>query len=118
VVGEDMNLALQISIEYFEFIMKATPQDFHTVQISEDKKGFTVYREHKFQLYYTAEDYTEYTRFVLTTFMLLTLLGHRKEFFMFYYINFKLVATVLGKDLSNYWLVVDGNQRHSRFNNW
>jgi hypothetical protein len=42
VVGKDMNLAKQISIEDFGLITKATPLGFHTVQISEDKQGFTV----------------------------------------------------------------------------
>jgi hypothetical protein len=81
VVGGDMNLAKQISVEAFGFITKATPQGFHPVQICEDKQGFTVYREHKFALYYTEEDYPKYTRYVLTTIMFLTLLVHKKEFF-------------------------------------
>jgi hypothetical protein len=29
-----------------------------------------------------------------------------------------LVATVTGKELSNYWLIVEGNQRQPRYNNW
>jgi hypothetical protein len=45
-------------------------------------------------------------------------LGHNKEFFLSDYISFKLVATVAGKDLSNYWLIVEGNQRHPGYNNW
>jgi hypothetical protein len=118
VVGGDMNLAKKIFVENFGFITKATPQDFHTIQISEDKRGFPVYREHEFVLYYTEEDYPKYTRFVLTAFLLLTLMGHEKEFFLSKYISFKLVATVTGKDLSNYWLIVEGNQRHPRYNNW
>jgi hypothetical protein len=40
-----MNLAKQISFENFGFITKATPQGFHTVQISEDKRGAHVYIE-------------------------------------------------------------------------
>jgi hypothetical protein len=34
VVGGDMNLAKQITIEDFGFISKTMPQGFHTVQIS------------------------------------------------------------------------------------
>jgi hypothetical protein len=64
VVGGDMNLAKQISIDDFGFITKATPQGFYTVQISEDKQGFTVNREQKCVLYYAEEDYPKYTRFV------------------------------------------------------
>jgi hypothetical protein len=29
-----------------------------------------------------------------------------------------LVATVTGKDLSNYFLIVEGNQLHLCYNNW
>jgi hypothetical protein len=118
VVGGDVNLAKQISVEHFGFITKATPQGFLTVQISEDKHGFTVYREHNFALYYTEEDYPKYTRFVLKTFMFLTLTGHEKEFFTSDNISFKLVATVTGKDLFNYWLIVEGNQCHPSYNSW
>jgi hypothetical protein len=118
VVGGDMNLANQISVETFGFITKATPQAFHTDQISEDKCRFTVYREHKFALYYTEEYYPKYTRFVLATFMFLTLMGREKDFFTSDYISFMLVARVTGKDLSNYWLIVERNQRQPRYNNW
>jgi hypothetical protein len=81
VVDGDMNLAKQISVDDFGFITEATPQGFYTVQISEDKQVFTVYREHKFALYYTEEDFPKYTRFVLSTFVFLTLLGHKRAFF-------------------------------------
>jgi hypothetical protein len=43
VVGGDANLAKQITFEKFGFILKATPQGFYTVQVSEDKQGFTIY---------------------------------------------------------------------------
>jgi hypothetical protein len=117
VVGGDMNLAKQISVENFGFITKAKSQGFHTVQISEDKRGGPVYREHKFELYFTEEDYPKYIRFVLTSFLFITLMGHKIEFFLSNYISFKLVATVKGKELSNYWIIHEGNQRHPRYNN-
>jgi hypothetical protein len=82
VVGRDMNLAKQISIENFRFITKATPQGFHTAQISEDKRGTPVYREHKFALYFTEEEYPKYTRFVLTTFLFLYAYGTRERVFL------------------------------------
>jgi hypothetical protein len=88
VVGGSMNLAKQISVENFGFISRATPHGSHTVQISEDKQGLVVYREHKFAL---QEDYPKYTRFVLSTFLFLSLLGLEKDFFSSDYICFKLL---------------------------
>jgi hypothetical protein len=62
VVGRSMNLEKLISVENFGFILRATPHGSHTVQISEDKQGLVVYREHECALYYTQEDYPNYTR--------------------------------------------------------
>jgi hypothetical protein len=45
-------------------------------------------------------------------------MGHEKEFFLSNHISFKLVATVVGKDSSKYWLVANKNQRHLHYNNW
>jgi hypothetical protein len=116
-VGEDMNLAKQITVQEFGFISKVSPYGFHTVQTGEDEKGDVVYREHEFTIYYTEEDYPKYTRFVLSTFLFVTLLGHEKKHFESNQISFKLAATVNGLDLSNYWLSI-GNQNHPRRNNW
>jgi hypothetical protein len=80
VVDVDINLTKQILIEDFGFITKATPIGFHTVQISEYKQGFSVYRETKFALYHTEEIYPKYTWFVLTPFHSLHFWDTRKSF--------------------------------------
>jgi hypothetical protein len=112
--GRDMNLAKLITIQDFGFISKVTPHGFHTVQVKELEDGSKEYQELEFTLYDTLEDYPKYNRFVLSTFMFITLLGHEKEYFASGYISFKLVGTEKGKDLSNYWLIVQENQRHPR----
>jgi hypothetical protein len=117
-IGRDMNLAKQITAAEFGFISKVTPNGFHTVQTFIDKFENQVYQEHEFELYNTLEDYPKYNRFVLGTFLFFTLLGYKKEYFASGHISFKLKDTVLGKDLSNYWLVINKNQRHPCYNNW
>jgi hypothetical protein len=80
-VGEDLSLVKQITINEFGCISKVTPYGFHTVQTGENRQGEIVYREHEFTLFYTEEDYPKYTRFVLSTFMFVTHLGHEKMYF-------------------------------------
>jgi hypothetical protein len=117
-IGKDMNLAKLITVVEFGFISKVTPNGFHTVQTCKDDQGKPIYREQEFELYNTLEDYPKYNRFVLSTFLWITLLGHKKGYFSSGHISFKLQETNLDKDLSNYWLVLQGNQRHPRYNNW
>jgi hypothetical protein len=113
-----MNLAKLIAVLEFGFITKVTPNGFHTVQTTTDIQGEQIYWDRKFVLYNTLEDYPKYNRFVLSTFLWITLLGHIKEYFMSGHIRFKLKQMNLNKYLSNYWLVLHGNQRHPRYNNW
>jgi hypothetical protein len=97
------------------------PSGFFTVQISENNQGIAsiaLYREHEFQLYNTEEDYPKNNWFVPTTHFFLTFMGHNKEYFKEEYKNFKLVATVLNKVISNYWLISSKCQRHPRYNKW
>jgi hypothetical protein len=117
-IGKDMNLAKLITVAEFGFISKTTPYGFFTVQTCTDEYEQQIYREHEFELYNTLEDYPKYNRFVLSTFMFVSLLGYEKDYFISGHISFKLKNTVIGKDLSNYWLVVNENQRHPRYNNW
>jgi hypothetical protein len=107
-----------VTVVEFGFISKVTPNGFHTVQTCKDDQDKQIYREHEFELYNTLEDYPKYNRFVLGTFLWITLLGHEKNYFSSGHISFKLKQTNLSKDLSNYWLVVQGTQRHPRYNNW
>jgi hypothetical protein len=117
-IGKDMHLAKLITVLEFGFISKVAPNGFHTVQTCKDDQDKQIYQEHEFVLYNTLEDYPKYNRFVLSTFLWITLLGHEMEYFSSGHISFMLKETNLKKDLSNYWLVLHGNQRHPRYNNW
>jgi hypothetical protein len=116
-IGQDMYLAKLITVLEFVFISKVTPNGFHNVKTCKDDQDKQIYWEHEFILYNTLEDYPKYNRFVLSTFLWITLLGHKKAYFLSGHISFKLKETNLNKDLSNYWLVLHGNQRHPRYNN-
>jgi hypothetical protein len=45
-------------------------------------------------------------------------MGHKNQYFKEEYKGFKLVAKVLNKDLSRYWLISTEGQRHPCYNNW
>jgi hypothetical protein len=85
-----MDLAKLITVLEFGFISKVTPNRFHTVQTCTDDQDKQIYWEHKFVLYNTLEDYPKYDRYVLSTLLFITLLGHKKEYFLSGHISFKL----------------------------